>query len=63
MISILVICSVLLVLIVSVSMIEAGKEKIQVNNDEINKASVNKCGCGKTNDVYGHCDGSHINDN
>ena len=59
MISILVICSVLLVLIVSVSMIEAGKEKIQV----LNKASVNKCGCGKTNDVYGHCDGSHINDN
>ena len=44
----------------AVSVVESRREKIEVDNDELNKASANKCGCGKTNDIDGNCDGSHM---
>jgi CDGSH-type Zn-finger protein len=63
MISILVVISVLFFLIVAVSIIESRKQKIEVNKNEFDKANLNKCGCGKTNDIDGNCDGSHMSNN
>jgi CDGSH-type Zn-finger protein len=36
-------------------------KKYKENYDDINWSSVrkNKCGCGKTQDPNGYCDGSH----
>jgi CDGSH-type Zn-finger protein len=63
MISILVVISVLFFLIVAVSIVEQRKQKIQVDKNEFEKADANKCGCGKTNDIDGNCDGSHMSNN
>jgi CDGSH-type Zn-finger protein len=50
-------------LIVAVSIIESRKQKIEVDKNEFDKANLNKCGCGKTNDIDGNCDGSHMSNN
>ena len=62
MLSILVVLTALFALVVIVSMIESGKKKVEVDNIELNNAEAKECGCGKTNDIDGKCDGSHMND-
>jgi CDGSH-type Zn-finger protein len=62
MLSILVVLSTLFVLVIIVSMIESSKKKVEVNDIELKNAESKECGCGKTNNIDGKCDGSHMND-